>query len=348
MQRALRILIVHDAPAEASLLAGALRAGSQNHVEVASEVSAASCRARDEAFNAVIVSIVLADPRRGGVPELRKRFTAPLLFALPAAPAAGAFGLEPWEWVAAPFIAVDAQRAVGVAVKIHSLESRVSGVQKRVRDEEALADRGRVAARAAQDFEKMLAQLGNGLIQLREGVAPEFLGKLTALETSISRAERLCQQLHGNSTSAAPSRGPAAPMPVQVNRSTNTVLIVDDEESIRELSACVVRQAGWNAVTARDGEEALLRFQAEPGRFSAVVVDLSLPRLTGIEVVNGVRAMRPGIPVILISGHGDESLACDPRLALNGMLRKPFSTDALKAALARSLRSEALARPLVA
>jgi CheY-like chemotaxis protein len=342
MQRTFRTLIVHDAPNEAALLAGALRLGSQIHAETVGTLDAAISRARDEAFHAVFISIILADPRRGGTAELKKRISAPVIFVVPAVPAAGTFHLEPWEWVAAPYLAVEVQRALAVANRLHVLENKLTQTQRKAREEEGFADKGRVAVRAAEDMEKLLGQLEGDLGLLRETVPSGFHEKLGEIERTAVRLERVCHQLLGRAvspvlTTGSPTNGPK---PVQLNRSANTILIVDDEESIRELSACVVRQAGWNAVTARDGEEALLRFQAEPNRFSAAVVDLSLPRLTGLEVVSGIRAMRPGLPVILISGHGDESLACDPRLALNGMLRKPFSTDALKAALSRSLKSE--------
>ncbi|MDX2186616.1 MAG: response regulator [Opitutaceae bacterium] len=339
MHQSTRILLIQEVSSDATNLMACLRKLGGFEVQMARTLDEGILMAREGAFGVVLLSIGLADPRKGTFADLKKRFVAPVLFLLPGTPAPGSLPLEPWDWISTSFDSNSIQRAVTFAIKLSATENKLAAARQRLRDEEALADKGRVAARAALDFERVLRQVGDGLLRLREGIDPGSFGHLTALETAVSRAERLCQQLHGDFQRSPREAG--ALKPVQINRSTNTVLIVDDEESIRELSACVVQQVGWNVVTARDGEEALLRFQAEPHRFTAAILDLSLPRLTGIEVISGIRAIKPNLPIILITGHGDESLASDPRLALNGMLRKPFSTDALRAALARAVKQTA-------
>jgi signal transduction histidine kinase/CheY-like chemotaxis protein len=138
----------------------------------------------------------------------------------------------------------------------------------------------------------------------------------------------------------APSTAPAtlAPMPV-ATACGGTILVVDDDEAVRALAKWVVEKAGYHAVTARDGDEALRIFKANPDQFCFVLLDLTMPRMGGAEVVVGLRAIRPGVQVVIITGHGEDVMASEAQAGVVDFLQKPFGPDQLRAVLKRHLPS---------
>lgn len=118
------------------------------------------------------------------------------------------------------------------------------------------------------------------------------------------------------------------------------VLLVDDERIVREVVGDMLRRFGMRPVMAADGLEGLARFEAEPDRYGALIVDLVMPMLDGRGVLSGVRALRPDVPVLIISGFAEEEIAIgDPSYGPVGFLQKPFTADALGHALVSLLRS---------
>ena len=112
-----------------------------------------------------------------------------------------------------------------------------------------------------------------------------------------------------------------------------TVLLVEDDEGVRQLTERILCSFGYEVLVARDGEDALRRI-ADGAGIHAVVSDVVMPGLSGVELVERLRAVQGDLPVLLLSGYtGDEvgaSLAGEGRRAF---LQKPFSPDALAAAL---------------
>jgi signal transduction histidine kinase/CheY-like chemotaxis protein len=115
------------------------------------------------------------------------------------------------------------------------------------------------------------------------------------------------------------------------------VLVVDDDEAVRALARWVVERAGFRVVTARDGDEAINVFRADPGAFRLVLLDLTMPRMSGAEALAGLRAIRPNVPVVVITGHREDALAEDEQVGVLGFLQKPFSPDTLRGVLHRHL-----------
>jgi signal transduction histidine kinase/ActR/RegA family two-component response regulator len=117
-----------------------------------------------------------------------------------------------------------------------------------------------------------------------------------------------------------------------------TVLVVDDEPMVRDVAEAILRRQGLTVVTATDGEDAVRVFSADPDRFAVVLLDLTMPRLSGAEAFRQIRAIRPEASVILMSGYSEEEAG--GRFAgkgLAGFLEKPFSTQGLSAAIERVL-----------
>ena len=114
------------------------------------------------------------------------------------------------------------------------------------------------------------------------------------------------------------------------------VLVVDDEESIRRLFHQVLTDAGYEVTLAADGDEALKKLRREP--FDAVVTDLVMPEREGIEIIRSVRAERPGVKILAVSGaFGGGYLRAAELLGADATMVKPVSPDKLLAVLSRLL-----------
>ena len=108
------------------------------------------------------------------------------------------------------------------------------------------------------------------------------------------------------------------------------VLLVEDEESARELARIVLERADIEVVEAVDGIEALTIFGAEPEAYSCVLLDLTMPNLDGVETYSRLRAIRPDIQVVLCSGFPEQAaMSRFADLGLAGFLKKPYDPDEL-------------------
>lgn len=109
-----------------------------------------------------------------------------------------------------------------------------------------------------------------------------------------------------------------------------SVLVIDDEPGVRLLVEAVLEPDGVQVTLAEDGRRGLELFLADPDRFDAVLVDLTMPGLDGHETLAAMREQRPGLRAILMSGHAEQDATTT---AAHTFLHKPFSPQALRAAL---------------
>ena len=117
------------------------------------------------------------------------------------------------------------------------------------------------------------------------------------------------------------------PAPVSATR---TVLLVEDEESVRELLRKVLAGQGYRVLEARHGRDALLTLEEHPGTIDVVVTDVVMPEMNGRELVAQLTARRPGVPVLFISGYASGQLDTAGELPPgHAFLAKPFSTEEL-------------------
>jgi PAS domain S-box-containing protein len=119
------------------------------------------------------------------------------------------------------------------------------------------------------------------------------------------------------------------------------VLFVDDEPMIRELAGTVLSQLGYDATVASDGAEAVERFRAARGEFDLVVLDLTMPTMSGREALGQIRALGPEVPVILASGYSADRV--DLRGEAVQFLDKPFSPSDLAKAVRQVLDRKGVA-----
>jgi DNA-binding NtrC family response regulator len=117
---------------------------------------------------------------------------------------------------------------------------------------------------------------------------------------------------------------------------TGRVLIVDDEPRMTEVVAAALRRAGHECETAASGEAALAAFAARAA--DVVVTDWKMPGIDGLELMRRLHARRPGLPVILLTAHGNVPAAVAAmRDGAFDYLTKPFDNDELRALVARAL-----------
>ncbi|MEZ5102563.1 MAG: PAS domain S-box protein [Thermoleophilia bacterium] len=119
---------------------------------------------------------------------------------------------------------------------------------------------------------------------------------------------------------------------------TETILVVEDEPAVLELCRRVLGVLGYRVLTEANGRDGLHLLQQDDGRIDLLLTDVVLPELSGRELVERVRAARPGLPVVFMSGYTDDVVV---RMGvLQGdvpFLEKPFSADRLLAVVRETL-----------
>ncbi|MET0210163.1 MAG: ATP-binding protein [Burkholderiaceae bacterium] len=116
------------------------------------------------------------------------------------------------------------------------------------------------------------------------------------------------------------------------------VMIVDDERPLVELGEELLAELGYEPVGFESSERAMEQFSLDPLRFDAVVTDEMMPALAGSDLARRIRAIRPELPVILVSGHVDAALEKRALAAgVTALLRKPLGLQELAECLAKNL-----------
>ena len=127
---------------------------------------------------------------------------------------------------------------------------------------------------------------------------------------------------------------PAASTVAEAWRSEGTVLVVDDEETMRSTVARMLRHFGIEPVLASDGREAVEIFRADPKRFALVLLDLTMPHMDGEQTFTELRRMRSDVRVVLMSGfNAQEAILRFTGKGLASFLQKPFGVAELRTIL---------------
>ncbi len=114
------------------------------------------------------------------------------------------------------------------------------------------------------------------------------------------------------------------------------ILLVDDEESVQKLLAYPLRKEGYDVVAARDGEEALERFNE--GSFDLIVLDVMLPKRDGFDVCRRLRA-RSSVPIIMLTAKDEEfDTVLGLELGADDYITKPFSMREFRSRIKAVLR----------
>jgi len=138
---------------------------------------------------------------------------------------------------------------------------------------------------------------------------------------------------------ALPALRPAGTAP----KGSATILLVEDEFSLRELAAECLKKLGYTVLHAANGLEALALVHQHSGNIDIVVTDVVMPQMGGPELVEKLRQKRQGFAVIFMSGYTDAALENAQVASGAVLLSKPFSTDVLATRI-----SEVLAKSVIA
>jgi len=159
-------------------------------------------------------------------------------------------------------------------------------------------------------------------------------GGAIEIESEPDRGTRLRVILPSAQT--APGTADAGIRPER--RSRGSVLVVDDEEGVRELARETLERSGLAVVCAGDRAEALRAFRERP-EIDLVVLDCTLPRSSGEEIFDALRGIRAEVPILLMSGYREEATAA--RFAgrgVAGFVHKPFLPEDLVLRVQAALR----------
>ena len=140
----------------------------------------------------------------------------------------------------------------------------------------------------------------------------------------------------------------SAPAPVKASgersewRGTGTIMVVEDEEGVREVAERMLQDIGFQTIGAEDGRHALDLMEEAGDIVTAVLLDLSMPRMGGAETLRRLREMRPNLPILMMSGYTEQVVA--PQFSHTGpgitaFLQKPFLAEDLIAVLRRFAES---------
>jgi PAS domain S-box-containing protein len=132
-----------------------------------------------------------------------------------------------------------------------------------------------------------------------------------------------------------PGRPPRSSREVCAERDlqgVGTILVVDDDEGVRTLASGALEEVGYMVELAEDGVQAIERVRALGSGISLILLDLTMPRLGGVEAALEIRRDQPGTPIIAMSGYGDtEVMERFSGAQIDDYLPKPFSPEQLAA-----------------
>jgi two-component system, cell cycle sensor histidine kinase and response regulator CckA len=170
---------------------------------------------------------------------------------------------------------------------------------------------------------------GTGLgLAVVDGIVKQHDGFIQ-LASEVGRGTTFTIALPMTAGQAAPAA--LEPRPA-VRGGDETILIAEDEETLRNLAATILRRAGYSVLLAANGEEAIEIFTNDCRAIDLVILDLIMPRMGGREAFERMRALCPELRVLFVTGYGaDYDLQGDPTgLPPNAiLLRKPYQVAAL-------------------
>jgi two-component system, cell cycle sensor histidine kinase and response regulator CckA len=141
------------------------------------------------------------------------------------------------------------------------------------------------------------------------------------------------------SIETAPPAAAETPTPAPGRGQGDTILVVDDEESIRDVTRQILESWNYQVLSAADGIEALAVFASNAPRIRAVITDLVMPRLDGVSTTQAIQHIRANVPVIATSGLvSDETVTQLRGVGITEILRKPYTAENLLATLERALK----------
>jgi PAS domain S-box-containing protein len=154
--------------------------------------------------------------------------------------------------------------------------------------------------------------------------------------SEVGRGTRFDVYLPRGEAARPANPAPAAAVPQRAG--TGTVLVVDDEEMLRRLATAALTARGYAVLEAADGQEAVDVYARDGDRIDLVLLDLTMPVLSGREAFRHLQCLNPRVRVLFASGYAVEQLSDVERERMAGFVKKPYRPSELVAAVEEALR----------
>jgi len=106
------------------------------------------------------------------------------------------------------------------------------------------------------------------------------------------------------------------------------ILVIDDQESMRNIISQMLKDKGYKVTTASDGEEGLNLFNQNPQKFNLVLADVNMPKIDGFELLKKVKSTHPQTPVIFMTGVNENAAKIvGGEYNAEGIIKKPFKVE---------------------
>jgi CheY-like chemotaxis protein len=122
---------------------------------------------------------------------------------------------------------------------------------------------------------------------------------------------------------------------------SGTILVIDDEETVRNVARIALERCGYQVLAAEDGQKGVHLFEANPEAISLVLLDMAMPGISGEETLKRIRAIRPDTPVVVSSGFSETDARAKFGDGISAFLQKPYTAKQLGAEIVSILRGAA-------
>jgi signal transduction histidine kinase/CheY-like chemotaxis protein len=153
--------------------------------------------------------------------------------------------------------------------------------------------------------------------------------------SALDQGTRFDVYLPRHRAPVAPSNRLAAPRPSCVGQ--ETILLVDDEALVRNLGRTILERFGYHVLLANDGQDALDVYRRQQRPIDLVVLDLTMPRLSGREALRQLREIDPAVRILYASGYSAEHLTAEDHEHSCGFVSKPYRPEDLAHAVRAAL-----------
>jgi CheY-like chemotaxis protein len=176
-----------------------------------------------------------------------------------------------------------------------------------------------------------------GIVRAHQGAifVDSTVGQGTTIQVLFPAGETRLLGAGPSATSGNPSSQPG-----EKRATEGIILVVDDEDMVRNVCARILRRLGWQVIAAANGPEAIKLYQKNFPTITCVILDQSMPQMDGMTVSRELHAINPGVKVILSSGYSNDHIEgqCLTAEGLAGFIQKPYTIDGLRQELARVLK----------
>jgi CheY-like chemotaxis protein len=209
---------------------------------------------------------------------------------------------------------------------------------------ERLESTGQLGGGVAQDVSNLLAVISNYAAFVGDEVAKDGAQvNWQSIREDVRQIQLAARRAADLTLLPATGQGIQAepmPEPQPGGGAGETVLIVEDEPAMREVTRRILSRSGYTVIAAATGHEAIEIAASHTGDIDVLLTDVAMPQMLGKEAAERIRALRPGVTVLFMSGYARGVL--DPQGVVEAgvnLIQKPFSEAELLATLRRTIAS---------